>query len=541
MQLHKGRIAELEDKVNKQKILVASLQNIVELSVVGILILDDRQRIVFLNNTACMMLGLEKNELHGELFGMPVVPGKYIEIAFIKKDNKLGRAEMQVVESTYLGQDVHIISLHDITDRKRLENYEIQLQLYDKQYCPVLEFLEIVVEKTVKLTGSEAGFLAFLDKVNSLKDATHVFSEGVIEKLGLDAQASALPERYLEELWGEMMHNQEAVIINNLTVLPPPDDASLAKRLPVKRMMKIPVMENDRIVAMVGVANKIDPYDETDVQNIRLLMKNALGILQRKSVEEEKSRLIHNLGERVKELKCLYSVTVLLGDKSIRFDEVIQKIVNLVSSSWQYPDIACARIKINEKVYETPDFRRTDWCQAQNIIVNGNEIGVLEVFYLEERPDSDEGPFLREERELLVDIADRLGKRIEQKEAERSKENLETRLQQVHKMDALGKLAGGISHDFNNMLGVITGYADLLEAALSDRPKLAKYAHQIHHAGDRGIRLTRKLLSFSKHTESRAARIDLNALLIEQQHMLEKTLTARIRLVLELSDNLWPV
>lgn len=117
----------------------------------------------------------------------------------------------------------------------------------------------------------------------------------------------------------------------------------------------------------------------------------------------------------------------------------------------------------------------------------------------------------------------------------------EEQLRRTQKMDALGKLTGGIAHDYNNMLGVITGYAELLEEELETQPKLSKYAQAIHQAGHRGAKLTRKLLSFSKQSASEADVINLNNLLNEEQHMLEKTLTVRIKLVLDLEDDLWPV
>ncbi|MDH5484066.1 MAG: response regulator [Gammaproteobacteria bacterium] len=115
----------------------------------------------------------------------------------------------------------------------------------------------------------------------------------------------------------------------------------------------------------------------------------------------------------------------------------------------------------------------------------------------------------------------------------------ETNLRRAQKMEALGKLVGGIAHDYNNMLGIILGYAELLEEKLEDQPELARYVHQIRHAGNLGGKLTRKLLSFSRHNNSGAQRLDLNVLLQDAQHMLQKTLTTRIRLVLDLADDLW--
>ena len=117
----------------------------------------------------------------------------------------------------------------------------------------------------------------------------------------------------------------------------------------------------------------------------------------------------------------------------------------------------------------------------------------------------------------------------------------EEQLRRSQKMDALGKLTGGIAHDFNNMLGVVTGYADLLESALANEEKLAQYAHEIHRAGERGAKLTRKLLSFSQQTAISASTVDIKELIASQQHMLETSLTPRIKLVYELAEDTWPI
>lgn len=114
-------------------------------------------------------------------------------------------------------------------------------------------------------------------------------------------------------------------------------------------------------------------------------------------------------------------------------------------------------------------------------------------------------------------------------------------LRRSQKMDALGKLTGGIAHDFNNMLGVILGYSELLSNSLKDDSKLVAYTQEIHRAGERGAKLTKKLLSFSRQRITDSKTVDINRLLTDQRDMLEKTLTARIKLNFELADNLWPV
>ncbi len=134
----------------------------------------------------------------------------------------------------------------------------------------------------------------------------------------------------------------------------------------------------------------------------------------------------------------------------------------------------------------------------------------------------------------MIDITER-------KQAENEKINLQRELQQSQKLEALGKLTGGIAHDFNNMLTIILMFSKLLKSSLSEQPKLYKYANEIQHAGNRSAKLTEKLLTFSQQKTPEAKSISINELLQKQKHMLEKTLTVRIKLVLNLQENLWQV
>lgn len=120
----------------------------------------------------------------------------------------------------------------------------------------------------------------------------------------------------------------------------------------------------------------------------------------------------------------------------------------------------------------------------------------------------------------------------------------EEQLLRSQKMDALGKLTGGIAHDYNNMLGVMMGYAELLGTSLIKQPKLLAYIGEILRAGERGSQLTKKLLAFSKKGDSFddiSNVLDINVLLRDAQHMLEKILTARIRTTFDLSNVLWNI
>ena len=113
------------------------------------------------------------------------------------------------------------------------------------------------------------------------------------------------------------------------------------------------------------------------------------------------------------------------------------------------------------------------------------------------------------------------------------------KLRRSQKMDALGKLTGGVAHDFNNMLNVIIGYAEILCRNLEDDSANAHFSQEIKMAGQRGAVLTRKLLSFSGQTSSEVSLININSLLEDDINMLRKTMTARIEASMTLDKDLW--
>jgi len=109
------------------------------------------------------------------------------------------------------------------------------------------------------------------------------------------------------------------------------------------------------------------------------------------------------------------------------------------------------------------------------------------------------------------------------------------------KMDALGKLVGGIAHDYNNMLGVILGYAELLEMKCEELEDADSYVKEIIRAGERGRALTKKLLAFSKAESSHPDACDINKSLLDLEDMLSKSLTATVNLEYNLCNECWPI
>ena len=106
----------------------------------------------------------------------------------------------------------------------------------------------------------------------------------------------------------------------------------------------------------------------------------------------------------------------------------------------------------------------------------------------------------------------------------------EERFRQAQKMEAVGQLTGGVAHDFNNILTVITGTIEILADAVADKPQLAAIAKMIDEAAERGADLTRHLLAFARKQPLQPRETDVNELLLEASKLLRPTLGERIEI-----------
>ena len=174
-----------------------------------------------------------------------------------------------------------------------------------------------------------------------------------------------------------------------------------AKELNKKRK----VTERSHIRRTIGLMHIIE---ELDIEIKELKRSDA----------EELGLVSHRLQERIKELNCLYDISSFRDAPDFSLDAVLQAIIDFIPPAIQYPEITCARIIFDHYEFTTKNFKDTRWKLAHEITVNNERIGTLEVCYLEEKPAIDEGPFLKEARNLIGAIAETLAKIIEREWAE---------------------------------------------------------------------------------------------------------------------------
>ncbi|MCE1246199.1 MAG: sensor histidine kinase [Firmicutes bacterium] len=149
--------------------------------------------------------------------------------------------------------------------------------------------------------------------------------------------------------------------------------------------------------------------------------------------EDDTKIILHNLQERVKELTALHHASTLLQSEA-GVGETMEGIAALIPPSWQYPEITHGRIKFKDMVVTTSGFRESKWRQFSDFRTKNGDSGIIEVFYTKEMPDMHEGPFLKEERDLIDSLARMLTSYFERKAAE---ENL---IRMNESLDELVKL-----------------------------------------------------------------------------------------------------
>ena len=248
-----------------------------------------------------------------------------------------------------------------------------------------------------------------------------------------------------------------------------------------------------------------------DGQPVRMVGMNR-DVTDLISAEREREQLVRDLGDRVKELRLLHAVARLL-QRDRPFDRaLLEELVALIPSGWQYPECCEARIVYGGLEVASPGWRDSPWTQSTAFATSDGN-GLIEVAYVEERPESAEGPFLLDERTLLDSVAEALvaylelrkhRERLEALVADRTTELRAAKEAAESANRAKSAFLANMSHEIRTPMNAILGYAQLLrrDPDLGDEQK-----HKIgivHSSGAHLLTLINAILEMSKIEAGRA-------------------------------------
>ena len=228
-----------------------------------------------------------------------------------------------------------------------------------------------------------------------------------------------------------------------------------------------------------------------------------------------------SLRERVKELTCLYSLAQLAQRPDATLEEVLQGTAELLPPAWQYPEIAAGRVTFDGRAYVTTGLTEDGQTQSAPIVVNGQRRGSIDVVYTEERPELDEGPFLKEERSLIDTIARHIALIVERRQADEDKFRLQEQLCHADRLATIGQLAAGVAHELNEPLGNILGFAQLAQKQTDLPEQIAQDLEKIVATSLHARRIISDLMLFSHQNPPQKVRVDLNGLVEEGLYFLK--------------------
>ena len=220
----------------------------------------------------------------------------------------------------------------------------------------------------------------------------------------------------------------------------------------------------------------------------------------------------HLLGERIKEQRCLASVVWLTEVDDMGVSEFMRNLVQLVPPGWQYPEVTSARIEWPGGSAATPGFTATRWVQSATAYCEQGAVS-LSVAYGEERPEADEGPFLGEERELLLAIVHRVADHLDRRETAQELEAHRRHLEQLVEVrtaqleaaraeaeaanQAKSTFLANMSHEIRTPMNAIIGFAHLIKREPLSSTQLAQ-VDKMSGAAQHLLHLINDILDLSK-------------------------------------------
>lgn len=179
-------------------------------------------------------------------------------------------------------------------------------------------------------------------------------------------------------------------------------------------------------------------------------------ITERRRGREENRKLIHDLGERVKELTALHQTASVLQQESAEVSAILREIALLLPVAFQYPEITAARVRLGENEWATPGFSSKLPILRADFKTADQQAGSIEVVYTEERAPEFEGPYLKEERALINTLAEMLRTDYNRRESERALRESEQRFRQL--TDNLREVLWLYTPDYTKVLYISPAY-----------------------------------------------------------------------------------
>ncbi|MDD2271235.1 MAG: GAF domain-containing protein [Desulfuromonadaceae bacterium] len=346
--------------------------------------------------------------------------------------------------------------------KRNYERLQLMQQVSQHHASTVQELLDFSLEKVIALTESSIGYIYNYNEDNQ-EFVLNSWSKDVMAACTV-AEPQSLYQLGKTGIWGEVVRQRKPIVVNDYAAVNPLKRGCPEGHVPLSRFLTIPVLDDDRIVAVVGVANKVLPYDQTDVLQLSLMMEGVWKIANRLLLEEHILRAgkewqstfdsindsiaLIDADQRV--IRCNRSTCDVLGRD---FAAIINQPCCRLFHDADTPILDCpterARLSLHS---ETTTFQHNDRWLEVTVDPILSEKGVMTGAV-----------------HIVRDVT-------ENRLAEEALRDLQAQMMQNDKLATIGQLAAGVAHEINNPMGFVSSNMTTLAKYIE---KYNRYIEQI--------------------------------------------------------------
>jgi PAS domain S-box-containing protein len=527
----------------------------------GYWLVDHEGRLTDVNEAGCRLTGYTRNELLGmaisdiDAVETPAETAarmeriikngsEIFETWHRRKDGTIIPVEISVTRID-TGQHHLVCFCRDLTERKQSEEQlraaharlEALWSISSLAEADIKTISDHILESITKMTTSPYGFYGFLNDDESAM-TIHSWSGLAMQHCATVDKPTYYP---IDEagIWAEAVRQRGPLIVNDYQA------AHSAKRgLPeghvhLSRLLVVPFIAQGRIKSLATVANRITPYTEEDFSQIQSFLGSIQAIIDSKQAEQELRRhqeLLTNLARLVPGTIYQYRLYPNGLSKFPYASPGINEIYEVTPDEVQRDaSIVFTRLhpedsdRVSQAIFDSARTQQRFHCEFRVLLPRQG----LRWLWSEAQPLMlADGSTLW--HGIILDIT-------EQKQAEKEQEQLRQQLSQAQKMESVGRLAGGVAHDFNNMLGVMLGYSEMGMDLVDEDTPIHMALSGIHQAALRSADLTRQLLAFARKQTIEPRIINLNKAIKNMLAMLRRLIGEDIDLTWHPSEQIGPV
>lgn len=408
------------------------------------------------------------------------------------------------------------------------QRMESMISILQNRNAGIQEFLDFALNEAIKITHSLYGYIYHYDS-ETKQFILNSWSRDVMEECTV-VNPQTCYELDKTGIWGEVVRQGRPIMVNDFAAAHPLKKGYPKGHVQLTRFLSVPVRDGDRIVAVVGVANKSEEYDERDVLQLTLLMDAVFNYVDRRRSEQAAEEHLNESKRRISFNEALLSALptpVFFKDMEGRYlgcNQAFEEVMGVTSQEITGKTVFELWPSELAQEYHRRDLELMEEGQRQvyEFQVRDRHKQLRDVLFAKDVFRDENGQVIGMVG-AFMDITDKL--------------RLLDAIQNSQKLESLGILAGGIAHDFNNLLTGIYGFIDL-SRNLTAEPAILENLQEALGSLERARNLTRQLLTFARGGEPVMKTVQLGLLLSESVSFALSG--SGVHCDLEIGPNLYP-